>query len=118
MYGRRTKLLPTVLILLILSILGCVGQERPDWSLERSEGWVAGAPLAIRSVEVEDVDGDGVPEILTGGDLLTDAWLTRTLARGSTTIPVIDHQGQLRVWHWTGSTLTLVHQAAWARAGV
>ena len=70
-------------------------------TLELSEEWAMGDDTAVQAVRVGDVDGDGVLEIITGG------WTDD----GSR------YNGQLRIWHWTGSNLTLEHSEEWYTRG-
>lgn len=69
-------------------------------TLEWSEEWLTGDDTNVQSVAIGDVDGDGVPELITGGFNLDG--------------PEVGLMGQLRIWHWTGSELTLEHSEEWA----
>jgi hypothetical protein len=68
-----------------------------------SGGWapnIAGGVLGntlVNNLKVGDVDGNGVPEIVTGGFTYD----------GSKAL------GQLRIWNWNGATLTLKTSREW-----
>ena len=69
---------------------------------EAYEDWNLGLSAAsVRSVCADDVDDDGAKEIVTGGD-----------ANDGTNC-----NGQIRVWRWDGTTLTLEAFRDWASAG-
>jgi len=70
--------------------------------LEHVELWLGEENVSTRlwSVFAADVDGDGVVEIITGGE----AWN----GQGS-----VYYNGQLRIWNWNGSVLTLEHGEEW-----
>ncbi|MFX0194705.1 MAG: FG-GAP repeat domain-containing protein [Candidatus Hodarchaeota archaeon] len=65
--------------------------------LEQSEEWATGGDTMVRSVTVGDGDGDGDLELITGGWVHVGKQV----------------KGQLRIWHWTGSTLTLEQSEEW-----
>lgn len=64
-------------------------------TLEHSEMWQTDGSTCARSVFAADVDDDGVTEILVGAE-----------TKGQTF-------GQLRIWNWNGTTLTLEHSKEW-----
>jgi parallel beta-helix repeat protein len=64
-------------------------------TLEHSELWQTDGDTRAWSVFASDVDGDGVTEILVGAE-----------AKGQIF-------GQLRIWNWNGTTLTLEHSEEW-----
>jgi len=63
----------------------------------KNEEWYMGSHTYVWSVFVDDVDNDGVKEILAGGY----------------THDYIRDNGQLRIWSWDGSTLTLEGNQFW-----
>ena len=104
----RTPLIATIIALLVLNTLGCVGQEKtPEMSF--GEEWYGKTGIAVRSVAVGDVDRDGVPELITGGDLESEGSYTGVNTAGQGLHP----NGLLRIWHWTGTALTLEHSEEW-----
>lgn len=62
-------------------------------TLEKLEWWLN----EVSSVCADDVDGDGVKEIITGGYAYDGA----------------TYNGQLRIWNWDGTTLTLEKTQEW-----
>jgi hypothetical protein len=61
---------------------------------------VAGNPMGntiVSDVKVADVDGDGVPEIVTGGFTYNGT----------------EAEGQLRIWNWSGQVLNLEKSQEW-----
>jgi len=66
-------------------------------ALERSHEWFTLSNTYVYSVFVDDVDEDGVREIITGGRAYDGTW----------------DNGQLRVWNWDGTTLTLEKSQEW-----
>jgi len=66
-------------------------------TLEHSEEWFTIYHTYVYSVFAGDVDGDGVMEVVTGGEADDP---TR-------------YNGQLRIWTWDGATLTLEHSEEW-----
>ena len=76
-----------------------------ELTLEHSEEWVLEWTARATSVLASDVDGDGTVEIVTGGhadELYGSSWV---------------NNGQLRVWNWNGTTLTLEDSAEWPLNG-
>lgn len=65
-------------------------------ALEKTQEWLAGNTY-VYSVCVGEVDGDGAKEIVTGGETSS--------------------QGQLRVWNWNGTTVTLEVGQEWRELG-
>jgi hypothetical protein len=59
--------------------------------MEKSEEWVKEQATAIHSLSVADVDGDGAIEVVTGGYVYYEEGF----------------KGQIRVYNWDGSTLSL-----------
>lgn len=106
----RTPLIATIIALLVLSTLGCVGQEKtPEMSF--GEEWYGKGGIAVRSVAVGDVDRDGVPELITGGVVGT---ADRGIIIGDRPPPEpTPFKSQLRIWHWTGSALHLEQSEEW-----
>lgn len=61
---------------------------------------VAGNPMGntiVSNVKVADVDGDGIPEIVTGGFTYNGT----------------EAEGQLRIWNWSGGVLNLEKSQEW-----
>jgi len=71
-------------------------------TLEASQEWYTIGQTYVNSVFVDDIDGDGVKEIITGGD-------ASDFTRGT---------GQLRIWNWDGTTLTLEVTQQWYTEGL
>ncbi len=71
-------------------------------TLEHVELWLGEENVSTRlwSVFAADIDGDGVVEIITGGE----AWNGQS---------GVYYNGQLRIWNWNGSVLTLEHGEEW-----
>jgi hypothetical protein len=81
-----------------------------NWSggalnLEKSEEWVTSDITELKSITINDVDGDGKTEIVTSG---------ATAGYGSFASNATDkEQAQLRVWSWDGTALTLKQSKDW-----
>jgi hypothetical protein len=81
-----------------------------NWSggvlnLEKSTEWVTSEITELKSITINDVDGDGKTEIVTSGV---------TAGYGSFALNATDkEQAQLRVWSWDGSALTLRQSKDW-----
>ena len=74
-------------------------------TLEHSEEWIYTWTARALSVFASDVDGDGTVEIVTGGeanDLYDSSWV---------------NNGQLRIWNWNGSAITLEDSVEWPLNG-
>jgi parallel beta-helix repeat protein len=74
-------------------------------TLEHSEEWTLTWIARALSVFASDIDGDGNIEIVTGGEahaLFGSTWLGN---------------GQLRVWNWNGSAITLKESREWPLNG-
>jgi len=74
-------------------------------TLEHSEEWALTWEARALSVFASDIDGDGNIEIVTGGEanaLFGSSW---------------ENNGQLRVWNWNGSALTLKDSREWPLNG-
>ncbi len=70
-------------------------------TLEHAEMWNStDGDTRAWSVYAADVDGDGVTEILTGAETYN----------GQNNVY---YDGQLRIWTWNGTTLTLEHSEEW-----
>jgi hypothetical protein len=66
---------------------------------------VAGNPMGntmVSNVKVADVDGDGVPEIVTGGFTYNGT----------------KAEGQLRIWNWSGGVLNLEKSQEWVNLDI
>jgi hypothetical protein len=66
---------------------------------------VAGNPMGntvVSNVKVADVDGDGEPEIVTGGFTYNGT----------------ETEGQLRIWNWTGGVLNLEKSQEWVNLDI
>jgi hypothetical protein len=70
-------------------------------TLEKNEEWYTTDHTHVYSVVVDDVDGDGDREIITGGYAYDGA----------------RYNGQLRIWSWDGTTLTLEKSQEWYVVG-
>jgi len=77
----------------LLPIIGAYAQEDVSLTLEKEENW-AGCIPGGHNVFVNDVDDDGVLEIITGG-----------LMYGG---------GMLNIWSWDGENLTLERGHKWS----
>jgi hypothetical protein len=66
-------------------------------TLKKSVEWGAANSTSANSVYVDDLNGDGVKEIVTGG-------YANTLKNSS---------GQLRIWHWNGQDFSLKANEEW-----
>ena len=66
-------------------------------TLKKSVEWGAANSTIVNSVNVADLDGDNVKEIVTGG-------YANTLKNSS---------GQLRIWHWNGESFSLTANEEW-----
>jgi len=66
-------------------------------TLEKSEEWFTANTTEVKSLSIDDVDGDGEQEIVTSGVYWNG---THSLA-------------QLRVWTWDGMTLALENNQDW-----
>ncbi len=79
-----------------------------DWS----EEWATDGETAVWSVGLRDVNGDGGPELITGGFVGTvdvlDYKIIGELPPGTTPL-----KSQLRIWHWTGTILNLKQNEEW-----
>ena len=73
-------------------------------TLESSREWYVQDINEVKSVSINDVDGDGRQEIVTSGVTATAG------AFASNTTPEV---AQLRVWSWDGNTLTLKNSEEW-----
>jgi parallel beta-helix repeat protein len=74
-------------------------------TLEHSEEWTLSWTARAISVFASDIDGDGNIEIVTGGEAsahFDSSWVDN---------------GQLRVWNWNGSALTLKDSREWPLNG-
>jgi len=71
-----------------------------DFSLD-SAGNVMGNTM-VHNVKVADVDGDGFPEVVTGGFTYDGA----------------KAEAQLRIWNWTNSVLNLEESREWASSDI
>jgi hypothetical protein len=66
---------------------------------------VAGNPMGntiVSNVKVADVDGDGIPEIVTGGFTYNGT----------------EAEGQIRVWNWSGGVLNLEKSQEWVNLDI
>jgi hypothetical protein len=72
-------------------------------TLEKSQEWTSQDITELKSISINDVDNDGIKEIVTSG--LTGA--SGSFYLGS------PQMAQLRVWGWDGNTLTLKHSTDW-----
>ena len=106
-YNLKTLLIATVITMLVLGTLGCI-EKKMEWSFGEEWYWRAGTE--VRSVAVGDVDGDSVPELITGGDGCNEVWYTLD----NTTYQGPCSNGLLRIWHWTGTALALEHREGWS----
>jgi hypothetical protein len=85
-----------------LRIWNCSGQTL---LLEKSHEWATKDISEVKSISLNDVDGDGRMEIVTSGV---------TAAQGSFATNATDKElAQLRVWSWDGVTLTLEQSQDW-----
>lgn len=81
-----------------------------NWSggalnLEKSQEWVTSDITELKSIAINDVDGDGKTEIVTSG---------ATAGYGSFASNATNkEQAQLRVWSWDGTALTLKQSKDW-----
>jgi hypothetical protein len=73
--------------------------------LEKSHEWTTKDISEVKSISLNDVDGDGRMEIVTSGV---------TAAQGSFAENATEEEfAQLRVWSWDGRTLTLEQSRDW-----
>ncbi len=75
------------------------------FSLEKSEEWISEDITEIKSISLNDVDGDGDIEIVTCG-------LTSVYGSFNNTESVPDH-AQIRIFKWNGNSLNLEHSKDW-----
>lgn len=81
-----------------------------NWSdqvltLEKSQEWTAQDLVEVKSISINDVDGDGRKEIVTSGAVGVVGSFGANM-----TSPTL---AQLRVWGWDGATLTLKQSQDW-----
>jgi hypothetical protein len=74
-------------------------------NLEKSQEWATSDITEIKSVSLNDVDGDGKIEIVTSGSSAG----YNSFAQGATN----KAHAQIRVWSWDGNTLTLKQSKDW-----
>jgi hypothetical protein len=74
-------------------------------NLEKSQEWATSDITEIKSVSLNDVDGDGKIEIVTSGSSAGYDSFTQDAADKA--------QAQIRVWNWDGNTLTLKQSKDW-----
>jgi len=72
--------------------------------LEKSHEWHTANITEVKSVSINDVDGDGRQEIVTSGV---------TAPPGAFGLNTTTVAAQLRVWSWDGNTLTLKNSEEW-----
>jgi hypothetical protein len=81
-----------------------------NWSggvlnLEKSQEWAALDITELKSISINDVDGDGKTEIVTSGV---------TAVKGSFSENAANKElAELKVWSWDGNTLTLKQSKDW-----
>jgi hypothetical protein len=74
-------------------------------NLEKSQEWMTSDITEIKSVSLNDVDGDGKIEIVTSGSSAGyDSFAQDATDKA---------HAQLRVWSWDGNTLTLKQSKDW-----
>ncbi len=74
-------------------------------NLEKSQEWMTSDITELKSISINDVDGDGKIEIVTSGS---------SAGYGSFAQDAADKaQAQIRVWNWDGNTLTLKQSKDW-----
>jgi hypothetical protein len=74
-------------------------------TLEKSHEWITEDITEIKSIAIDDVDGDGHVDIVTSG--ITSVY-------GSfKNVDATPDSAQLRVWSWNGKTLTLKQNKDW-----
>ena len=74
-------------------------------NLEKSQEWMTSDITELKSISINDVDGDGKIEIVTSGS---------SAGYGSFAQDAADKaQAQIRVWCWDGNTLTLKQSEDW-----
>jgi len=66
-------------------------------TLEKTQEWFTVGTTRVGSVYVDDVDADGVKEIITAGFAFDG----------------VRNNGQLRIWNWDGATLALEKTQEW-----
>jgi len=74
-------------------------------NLEKSQEWATSDITEIKSVSLNDVDGDGKIEIVTSGSSAGYDSFAQGAANKA--------QAQIRVWSWDGNTLTLKQSKDW-----
>jgi hypothetical protein len=74
-------------------------------NLEKSQEWMTSDITEIKSVSLNDVDGDGKIEIVTSGSSAGYDSFAQDAANKA--------QAQIRVWSWDGNTLTLKQSKDW-----
>ena len=72
-------------------------------TLEKSQEWATQDIAEVKTISINDVDGDGRKEIVTSG-------LSAAYGSFYSDLPEI---AQLRVWSWDGTTLTLKQSEDW-----
>jgi len=81
-----------------------------NWSgqnlmLEKSFEWATEDITEVKSISIDDVDGDGYKEIVTSGFI--------GVYGGFSDENTAPEQAQLRIWKWDGALLTLKIDKAW-----
>jgi hypothetical protein len=74
-------------------------------NLEKSQEWLTSDITELKSISINDVDGDGKMEIVTSGSSAGYSSFAQDSADKA--------QAQIRVWSWDGNTLTLKQSKDW-----
>lgn len=74
-------------------------------NLEKSQEWMTSDITELKSISINDVDGDGKIEIVTSGSSAGYDSFAHDAANKA--------QAQIRVWSWDGNTLTLKQSKDW-----
>jgi hypothetical protein len=72
-------------------------------ALEKSQEWATQDITELKSISINDVDGDGRKEIVTSG----------VTASSGSFFSNSPEMAQLRVWSWDGTNLALKHSQDW-----
>lgn len=73
--------------------------------MEKSQEWMTSDITELKSISINDVDGDGKKEIVTSGSSAGYDSFAEGAANKA--------QAQIRVWSWDGNTLTLKQSKDW-----